>query len=132
MIDDINDVPTRTKLHTPDQKVPESQIAEIESHSSDSKIQNIEFREGEIVWAKIEGSAHWPAKIKCFTYDRKKVVVVWFNDYRTTKVYHTQLFKFLNNFDEFAKRFHDTAGLKCAAQEALISFGQALQIPMRF
>lgn len=94
-------------------------------------VAQIEFKIGEIVWAKIKGYAHWPAKIKSFPSSRM-AEVIWFNDYRRTKVYKTQLFKFLINFDDFAKKFDDTIGLKTAAQEALICFGNNLNANMLF
>lgn len=50
--------------------------------------------------------------------------VIWFNDYRKTKLYRSQLFKFTPNIDEFAKKFKGTAGLETAAKEALYSYGQ--------
>lgn len=57
----------------------------------------------------------------------RMVVVVWFNDYRTTKMYRTQLlYKFLNNYDEYSKNFNKTIGLKTAAQEALIYLGTTM------
>lgn len=49
--------------------------------------------------------------------------MVWLNDYRLTTIYRTQCFKFLSNFDEFAKNFDRTIGLRAAAQEGLILFG---------
>lgn len=94
-------------------------------------VSKIDFKVKEIVWAKIKGSPHWPAEILAFT-SAKMVLVKWFNDYRTTKIYRTQLYKFLTNFDEFAKRFDDTIGLRTAANEALICFGQSLEASMHF
>lgn len=91
----------------------------------------ITFKVDEVVWAKIKGHPHWPAKIKCFP-NAKMAIVVWFNDYRTTKVYRTQLHKFLINFDKFAVRFSDSIGLKTAAQEALIYFGHNVNANMQF
>lgn len=85
----------------------------------------IEFCVDEIVWAKIKGFSHWPAKIRSFP-SNKMAVIIWFNDYRKTKLYRTQLFKFLPNFDEFSKKFNDTVGLETAAKEALFCFGQNL------
>lgn len=85
----------------------------------------IVFQIGEVVWAKIKGSAHWPAKIKSFP-SSKMVIVVWFNDYRTTKIYRTQVFKFLIHFDTFAKSFDRVVGLKKAAQEGLIYYGSMI------
>lgn len=94
-------------------------------------IARIDFAIGEIVWAKIRGFSHWPAKIKSIPNDRM-VVVVWFNDYRITKVYKTQIFKFLMNYDEFAKKFGKVVGLECAAKEALICYGQDKMFDMKF
>lgn len=103
---------------TPDtQKVDDDiQIA------SSSTVARIDFKVNEVIWAKIKGHVHWPAKVKCFP-SNKMVVVVWFNDYRTTKIYKTQMFKFLQNFDLYAKNFDSTIGLECAAKEALIYYG---------
>lgn len=88
-------------------------------------IARIDNKIDEVVWAKIKGHTHWPAKIKAFP-SSKMAIVVWFNDYRTTKIYRTQLFKFLVHFDEFSKKFDQIIGLETAAQEALIYFGQSL------
>lgn len=84
-------------------------------------IEQIQFQVGEVVWAKIKGSAHWPAKIKCFS--NRMVIVVWFNDYRTTKIYRSQIFKFLQNYDNYSKNFGNVVGLQKAAHEALIYYG---------
>lgn len=105
-----------------------TQIAPLESielTSSNTQMMKIDFKVGEVVWAKIRGHPHWPAKIKSFS-SSKMAIVVWFNDYRVTKIYRTQLFKFLNNFDSFAKNFDNTIGLKTAAQEALMFYGNTL------
>lgn len=100
-------------------------IDNVLTSGSDVQLAEIEFKINEVVWAKIRGYAHWPARIKAFS--NKMVIVVWFNDYRTTKMYRSQLFKFLNNFDEFAKKFDSVVGLEKAAKEALIFFGTMLQ-----
>lgn len=86
-------------------------------------IARVEFRVQEVVWAKIKGSPHWPAKINSFPSNRT-AEVVWFNDYRKTKIFKTQLFKFLVYFDEFAKKFNDTVGLEAAAKEGLMYYGE--------
>lgn len=91
----------------------------------------LEFKLNEIVWARIKGSPHWPARIISFP-SNKMALVRWFNDYRVTKLYRTQLFKFLNNFDQFAKKFPDTVGLETAAREALICYGNDIQADMLF
>lgn len=103
--------------------IVESTSAPILEPDEENQIAVIEFRVGEIVWAKIKGFPHWPAVIKSFPSDRM-AIVIWFNDYRKTKIYRTQLFKFLANFETFAKRFDDVIGLKTAAQEGLMCYGQ--------
>lgn len=90
-----------------------------------NKVAKVEFTIDEIVWAKIKGFNHWPAQIGSFP-SNKMAEVIWFNDYRKTKLYRTQLFKFLPNFDEFAKKFNETVGLEAAAKEALYTYGQNL------
>lgn len=61
------------------------------------------FREGEVVWAKLRGSVHWPARIEKM--ENGQYEIYWFNDGRLSKVNHSQLFKFESNFKEFAKLF---------------------------
>lgn len=85
-------------------------------------VARIEYKINEVVFAKIKGYPHWPAKIKRFD-SNKMVTVVWFNDYRTTKIYKTQLSKFLVNFERLASTFDQHIGLKKAAHEGLIYFG---------
>lgn len=101
----------------------------ISEKTTDVTIQNqlqvIDFKIEEVVWAKIKGYPHWPAKIKSFPSNRT-AEVVWFNDYRKTKIFRTQLFKFLPHFDTFAKKFDETIGLKKAAQEGLIIYGHSM------
>lgn len=101
---------------------PIAQIAPLKP--TQNAVVKIEFRIGEVVWAKIKCFPAWPAKIKSAV-SSKMVLVVWFNDYRVTKVYKTQLFKFLLNFDTFAKNFDNSIGLKTAAREALMYFGNS-------
>lgn len=103
----------------------------IDKSSETQAISTIEFKVGEIVWARIKGFPHWPAKKESFP-SRKMAQVVWYNDFRRTKLYRTQLFKFLKNFDEFAKRFDDTIGLETAAREALMCYGQEITANMLF
>lgn len=99
--------------------------------STKTDIAKIDFQVGEIVWAKIKGSPEWPAEIISFS-SSKMVVVRWYNDYRVTKMYRGQLFKFLINFDMFAKNFDVNIGLKTAAQEALIDFGNKFYPKMKY
>lgn len=93
-------------------------------------IAQMDFKIGEIVWAKIKGHPHWPCVIKAF--NKKMVIVLWYNDYRQTKIYKTQLFKFLKNFDQFSKLFDQRVGLETAAKEALIAYGHQMGTNMMF
>lgn len=89
-------------------------------------IQTPDFKLNEIIWAEIKGFPGWPAKIIDFP-TPKMALVVWYNDHRRTKVFRTQLFKFLNNYDKFAVNFDTHIGLKTAAREALYCLGNSLQ-----
>lgn len=81
-------------------------------HSSDEPLQTAtltvakpQFAIQEIIWAKLKGHCHWPATIKRMTETASGLdmyEIKWFNDYRHTKVYRTQMFKFLENFERFA------------------------------
>lgn len=90
----------------------------------------LHFQIGEIVWAKIKGFPHWPCMIKSF--DKRMILVEWFNDYRCTKVFKSQLFKFLPNFDSFSKGFSQRIGLETAAREALVACGQKMNANLLF
>lgn len=73
------------------------------------------------MWAKIRGSPFWPAKIlKIYGVRNQMVEVLWFNDYRKTKIHKAQLNKFHSNFEVHAENFDKHIGLKTAAKEALI------------
>lgn len=113
----------------------ENQIVVPSSGSDQNHCMNtvakIEFKVGEIVWAKIKGWPTWPAQIKCFP-SAKMAEIVWCNDYRKTRLYRTQMFKFLPNFDKFAVKFDTTVGLETAAKEGLIRYGEFIGAPMRF
>lgn len=85
----------------------------------------IDYKINEVVWAKIKGYSFWPGKIKSFP-SSQTAEIVWFNDYRRTKVFKTQMKKFLPHFEECAKKFDDVVGLRCAAQEGLIYFGSTM------
>lgn len=128
--EDDNNVAKKRKFNEPKQATiveakPSVEISVSNTTASHSQVlDTISFKINEVVWAKIRGFPHWPAKIKAFS--NKMVVVVWFNDYRTTKLYRSQLYKFLPSFDEFAKKFNDHIGLEKAAKEGLIYFGSTL------
>lgn len=92
-----------------------------------NEIALIEFSVGDVVWAKIKGYPHWPAKITAFT-SKLMVEVFWFNDYRRTKIYRTQLSKFIPCFEQFSVHFDNHVGLRTAAKEAMIYYGNSLQV----
>lgn len=84
-----------------------------------------DFKINDIVWGKIKGSPHWPAKIDRITATSNGLIMyelVWYNDYRRTKVNRLQVFNFLDNFEKFAKRFGDIIGLKTAGFEAMYEY----------
>lgn len=84
-----------------------------------------EFNVNEIIWAKIKGFSHWPAKIeRIITRPNGSVMyeVRWYNDYRKTKLYKLQVFKFFENFEKYAEKFNDVIGLKVAAFEAMYEY----------
>lgn len=81
----------------------------------------IDFMPGEVVWAKLRGHPMWPAKIdRIYGTKNQMTEVIWFNDYRRSKLLKSQLCKFHANFDEMSKHFEKHVGLETAAKEALI------------
>lgn len=80
----------------------------------------IPFSVDEVIWDKIRGWPHWPCRILEIDTRRNRFKVYWFNDYRTTNLYRSQIFKFYANFDIFAEKFATTIGLKDAAREAML------------
>lgn len=80
----------------------------------------IPFKVDEVIWGKIRGWPHWPCKILSIDTVQQRYNVFWFNDYRTTNLYKSQVFKFYPNFDIFAEKFSSTVGLKDAAKEAML------------
>lgn len=89
-----------------------------------------DFVLNEIVWAKIRGFVCWPAKIdRVIAANRgaTKYVVLWYNDYRRTTVFKSQIFKFLDSFEKFATKFDDVIGLKTAAFEAMYEYRQNMK-----
>lgn len=77
------------------------------------------FAIGEIVWGRIKGWPHWPGKVKRIESNRFEII--WFNDYRTSKLSKNQIFKFHSNFTEFTQGAHLKVGLSTAVKEALLS-----------
>lgn len=81
----------------------------------------LDFKVGDIVWAKLRGSPPWPAKILNIIPSRNSTIeIYWLNDYRTSKVFKTQIFKFHTNFELFSKNAEHRIGLETAIKEALL------------
>lgn len=77
----------------------------------------IQFSMDEVVWAKLKGHPAWPAKIVGF--ENKRFEILWFNDYRRSKVFRSQLFKFNNaNVEKFSKA--KNVGVETAIKEAIL------------
>lgn len=80
-----------------------------------------EFKLKEIVWAKIKGFPHWPATVeKIYGKTNQMAEIFWLNDYRRSKILKTQMFKFVKNFDMYAKDYDKYIGLETAVKEAMI------------
>lgn len=113
-----------------DKKMPPTSTVRVNEEKSNSEIPRIEnsavavpdLAINEVVWAKIKGANHWPAKILSIQRHTRfvKFEIWWFNDYRKSVVFRSQLFKFYSNFEVFAEKFPSTVGLETAAKEALI------------
>lgn len=80
----------------------------------------IPFSIDEVIWGKIRGWPHWPCRILEIDTRRQRFKVYWFNDYRTTNLFRSQIFKFYPNFDIFAEKLSTTIGLKDATKEAML------------
>lgn len=76
------------------------------------------FKVGEVIWGKIRGWNHWHCKI--ITILPRRYEVIWYNDFRVTKLYRSQIYKFVPNFDLFAEKFDTTVGLRQAAEQAML------------
>lgn len=85
---------------------------------TESTVATLVYKINEIAWGKIKGWPHWPCRITGV--DGKKYEVVWLKDYRKSKLFHTQLYKFHANFTEFSKKSSTSVGLETAIKEALI------------
>lgn len=91
---------------------------------NNTQIARIQFREGDVIWAKIRGSPHWPAKIEEILHGRTQMYkIYWFNDYRRSKVYGTQIQKFFDHFNEHENTIAHHVGLEMAVKEAIIYIG---------
>lgn len=90
------------------------------SRPSGKEIVEIEFSMGDIVWGKIKGFYNWPAKIVGFS--EEKVTIRWFNDYRYSSVFKSQICKFEEHCITFSKKAKSSPALETAIKEALIDF----------
>lgn len=87
----------------------------------------MEFVPGDIVWAKIKGYPHWPAKVeRVYGVKNQMVEVFWFNNYKRTRMNKGQLLNFLTNFDRFRPDFVNHIGLEPAAKEAILYLGSQM------
>lgn len=77
-----------------------------------------DFAINEVVWGKFKGWPHWPARVVAI--NTKKIEIVWFNDYRKSQMFRSQLFKFKSNFENFTKKCHTNAKLDTATKEAIL------------
>lgn len=86
-----------------------------------NQIATVEFKEGDVMWAKIRGFPNWPARIESIYGEKKQLYRIYcFNDYRVSKVFKSQITKFGKNFEENSRLFDTHIGLETAAREALI------------
>lgn len=106
-------------------------IGSIECASSSITIDNKagelarpDFLAGDIVWTKLRGYPAWPSRIERIYGEKNQMAEVWwFNDYRRSKVYKSQLQSFLRNFKANSNAFKHHIGLETAAKEAMMYIG---------
>lgn len=99
-----------------------SVVQNTDSQSAINTVAVVEFTPDEVVWAKLKGHPHWPAKI--VRHENKKYEIFWFNDYRKSKVFRSQIFKFNQfNFEKFSKT--KKLGFEAALKEAIL-YGKAI------
>lgn len=61
-----------------------------------------QFSVNEVIWGKQRGYPHWPGKIVKIL--QNKYEIFWFNDYRKSNMFPSQLFKFKPKLVEFSKK----------------------------
>lgn len=76
------------------------------------------FKINEVIWCKLKGHNCWPGKITSI--ENRKYEVFWFNDYRKSKVFQTQIFDFHSNYKKFSEKAASLIGLETAIKEAII------------
>lgn len=79
-------------------------------------VANVGAKIGDVVWCQLKGWPKWPARIKSvYGIHGQMMEIVWFNDYRVSKVHKGQTSKFgVEPYDE------DNLGLKTAIKEAVL------------
>lgn len=98
-----------------------------ENNETKSKVDNqialLDFKIGDVIWAKLSGHPIWPSKIeRIYGIKHQMLEIVWFNDYRRSKIYKTQA----QNFQKHAHLFNTHIGLETAAKEAMIYIGSKM------
>lgn len=100
---------------------------ETKESTVDNQIALLDFKIGDVVWSKLSGHPIWPSKIeRIYGIKHQMLEIVWFNDYRRSKIYKTQAQKFLPNFQKHAHLFDKHIGLETAAKEAMIYIGSKM------
>lgn len=90
---------------------------------SNGTVALIQFRVGDVVWCKLKGFPKWPAKIKeICDQNNNYITIVWFNDYRITKVHRGQLAEFKNVPDAILSKTKKNVRLEKAVKEAMIYY----------
>lgn len=65
--------------------------------ASDGVVAMVSFKVGDVVWCKLKGHPIWPAKVKDISgKNNQQFTIVWFKDYRISKVHRNQLSSFEN------------------------------------
>lgn len=108
-------------------------VVTVDNKQSDvNTIALMPFVIGEVVWGKIRGWPHWPARIvkihsPPYTKTPIRYEVYWFNDYRTTKLFRSQVYNYNQNYEIYTKKCETTIGLKTATREALMYIASKLE-----
>lgn len=112
----------RVKLSTPtDKQLAENSNARKHNQCTVQEVATLHMKVGDIVWAKLSRAPYWPAKIeRVYGIKNQMIEVVWFNEYRRSKIHKGQAEDFLLNFKKHVPKFNDFVGLETAAKEATI------------
>lgn len=107
-------------IHTPNEKFRSNRTKRKEK-KDDRCVALMDFKVGEVIWAKMRGYPAWPAKIeRIYGANHQMVEIFWFNDYRRSKILKAQCSKFHSEFETNSKIFNKHIGLETAAKEAMI------------